>query len=111
MAAGARTWRKLRQRSRRVSKATGSRERAPDNRLRVPTIGAARKVVGTALRAFAHSTILRDPTNSFVPATHRLKERRLHRHSVNLVFAAHELDMCAHGGGRAGLVAAHDGDD
>jgi hypothetical protein len=36
---------------RRVGKANGSRERAPDDRLRVPTIHLAIKMVGTAQRA------------------------------------------------------------
>jgi hypothetical protein len=37
-------------RLRRVGKATGSRERAPDDRLRVPTIAyLERRVVGAAL--------------------------------------------------------------
>ena len=46
-------------RSRRVGKANGSRECAPDDRLRVPTVqGAFGETVGTARCAFAH------PTNS-----------------------------------------------
>jgi hypothetical protein len=45
-----------------VGKATGSRECAPDDRLRVPTIFKHARTVGTALRAFAH------PTDSF-PST------------------------------------------
>src|SRR3954451_8652594 len=35
----------------------------------------------------------------------------LHRNRVELVFAAHLLDMGAHGGGGGGAVAAHDGGD
>jgi hypothetical protein len=39
-----------------VGKANGSRECAPDDRLRVPTILFVAEMVGTAQCAFAHST-------------------------------------------------------
>jgi hypothetical protein len=41
---------------RRVGKANGSRECAPDDRLRVPTISGNQEMVGTARWAFAHPT-------------------------------------------------------
>ena len=59
-------------RNRMVGKATGSRERARDDRLRVPTIRATipRWTVGTALRAFAHPAA--PPlTNAPIVATNR----------------------------------------
>ena len=40
-----------------AGKATGSRERAPDDRLRVPTIVCETLVVGTAHGRFAHPTL------------------------------------------------------
>src|SRR5437870_13749330 len=36
--------------------------------------------------------------------------KKLHRHRVNLVLPAHQLDVGAHRGRGAGLVAAHDRD-
>src|SRR5882757_352795 len=68
---------------RKVGKATGSRERAPDERLRVPTTKCRLAKVGTALRAFAHPKL-------------RLQQQLLHPPVQELGDIEHVLGRARH---------------